>query len=186
MAKRTRTATVAAVAAAVLLAGHAARAAESSTVAVDRATAQGHVRSDSPVIATAIQDAVDRSATFRKLIEIIDASDSFVFVSAGQCLHGVHACFVSVRTGGSHRFMFVTIDPAERGYELMRSLGHELRHTVEVIDAPSVRSDAEKYFFYERIGRRSVGGTRETMAAQDAGNAVASEIENANRQAKSK
>jgi hypothetical protein len=181
MAKRTRT-----VVAAVLLAGHTTRAAESSTVAADRATDHGHVRSDSPVIATAIHEAVDRSATFRKLVATIDASDSFVFVSAGYCPNGVHACFVSVRTAGSHRFMFVTIDPTERGSELMRSLGHELRHTVEVIDEPSVRTDAEKYFLYERIGRRSAGGSRETMAAQDAGNAIRSEVEKFNRQTKSK
>jgi hypothetical protein len=105
---------------------------------------------------------------------------------SGDCDHGVHACFVSVRSAGSHRFMFVTIDPTERGSELIRSLGHELRHTIEVIDEPSVRSDVDMYFVYQSIGRRSIGGSRETIAAQDAGNAVRSEVDRFNRQSKSK
>jgi hypothetical protein len=67
----------------------------------------------------------------------------------------------------------------------MASIGHELRHTVEVIAEPSVRSDAEKYFLYQRIGMRGVTGTSETMAAMDAGNAVRAEVEKFNRQAKS-
>jgi len=183
MEKRTRTAV--ALAAAVLAAAHTAKAAESSVTA-DVAGNSGHVRSESPAIASAIHDGIERSATFRSLIAAIDASDSYVFVRPGNCNHGVRACFTSVRTAGSHRFLFVTIDPTERGSELMRVLGHELRHTVEVVDEPSVRTDADKYFLYERIGRRSAGGTRETMAAQDAGNAVQSEVEKFSRQTKSK
>jgi hypothetical protein len=183
MANRARAAAAVAI---VLLLGHTARAAESSTGAADSATDNGHVRSESPVIASAIQDAINGSATFRKLVATIDASDSYVFVRTGNCDHGVQACFVSVRTAGSHRFMFVTIDPTERGTELIRSLGHELRHTIEAIDEPSVRSDVDKYFLYQSIGRRSIGGSRETVAAQDAGNAVLSEVEKFNRKAKSK
>jgi hypothetical protein len=68
----------------------------------------------------------------------------------------------------------------------MTSIGHELRHTIEVIGERSVRTDADKYFFYQRIGRQSVGGARETLAAMDAGAAVRAEIEEFNRQAKNK
>jgi hypothetical protein len=182
MANRTRTA---AALAAMLLAGQTAKAAETSLMP-GVASNSGHLRSDSPSIASAILDALERSATFRNLVATIDASDSYVFLLPGLCSDGVRACFTSVRSAGSHRFMFVTIDPTEHDNELMRSLGHELRHIIEVIDAPSVRTDPDKYFLYERIGRRSVGRSRETLAAQDAGNAVLAEVERSNRQAKSK
>ena len=69
--------------------------------------------------------------------------------------------------------------------ELMASIGHELRHTIEVIDDPSVTTDAGMFFFYERMGMHSAGGAHETRAATDAGNAVRSEVDRFNRQAKS-
>jgi hypothetical protein len=167
----------------MLLAGHTAQGAESS-VSPDVAGNLGHVRSESPVIASVIQDAAVRSATFRTLLAAIDASDSYVFVRPGLCSHGVRACFTGVRSAGSYRFMFVTIDPSRHGVDLMVSLSHELRHTIEVISDPSVRSTAEKFFFYQRTAFRSAGGSRETLAAQDTGNAVRSEIEKFNRQSK--
>jgi hypothetical protein len=34
----------------------------------------------------------------------------------------------------------------------MGSIGHELRHTLEVIDLPAIRTDNDKSFFYEQIG----------------------------------
>ena len=185
MANGKRTAAVAVAAAVILAASHASMAAESSIAPLDVPADHGHLRSDSPAINAAIRDALDRSATFRQLVATINASDSYVFVNEGECGHGVRACFLSVRSSGSHRFMFVLIDPRKRDAELMGSIGHELRHTIEVIGNLSVRNDADKYFFYDQIGRKSVGGTRETPAAMDAGNAVRSEINKFNRLAKS-
>ncbi len=184
MAKRTRTAAAMAVAA-MLGASRLSAAPESGATPIDLPAGHANVRSSSPVINAAIEAAMKRSATFRQLVATINASDSVVFVNEGDCGHGVRACFVAVRSSGTHRYMFVKVDPRKRDCELMTSIGHELRHTIEVIGDPSVRSDAGKFFFYENIGRQSVGGTRETFAAMDAGNAVRSEINRFNRQAKS-
>jgi len=175
MAKRTRTAAAMAVAA-MLGASRLGAAAESGVVPTDLPAGGAHVRSSSPVINAAIQSAIEQSATFRGLIATINESDSYVFVNEGSCGHGVRACFVNIRSAGPYRFMFVRIDSGKSDRELMGSIGHELRHTIEVIGDPSVRSDAGKYFFYQNIGVKSVGGTRETLAAMDAGNAVRAEI----------
>jgi hypothetical protein len=65
------------------------------------------------------------------------------------------------------------------------SIGHKLRHTIEVIAEPGIRDNAAKYFFYEQIGMHSTSGARETRAAIDAGNTVRSEVRTFNRQPKS-
>jgi len=179
-----RTATVAAMAVAAMLAGAHVAGAESSPAALNLAAERAHVRSGSPAIKAAIDEAMRRSVTFRALIAAINESESYVFVNEGECGHGVRACFLNVRSSGSFRFLFVHIDQSRRDLDLMASLGHELRHAIEVIDEPSVRSDSEKFFFYERIGMRGAGGTRETTAAMDTGNEVRSEISSFNRQAK--
>jgi|SRR5689334_15275452 len=183
MAKAARNAAAIVVVAALLGAAPLASAADRRTSAVSPAgTSLQHLRWDSPVVGAAIRDAVEGSSTFREMVAAINASDSYVVISAGRCGHGVRACFVSVRRAGSNRYMFVHIDPAKRDCELMASIGHELRHTLEVIAEPSVRSDAEKFFFYERVAIHLDSGERETLAARDAGNAVRSEINQFNRQ----
>jgi hypothetical protein len=67
----------------------------------------------------------------------------------------------------------------------MGSIGHELRHTIEVIGNPQVRDNTAKYFFYEQIGSHGMARARETQAAADAGNTVRSEVRKFNREAKS-
>ena len=167
MAKRTRT--VVGLAVAALLASARQSGAEDA--------AAMHVRSESPVIAAAIQEAIERSPSFRALIATINASDTYVFVSAGDCGHGVRACFVKVAGAGPHRYMFVRVDPRKRDCDLMASIGHELRHTIEVIEDPSIRSDPAKDLFYLRTAWHGTPRAYETVAAMDAGNAVRSEIE---------
>ena len=182
MAKRTQTA---AAVAAMLLAGQTAHAAESS-MAAGVAGNLGHVRSDSSVIASAIQDAAARSATFRALVAAIDASDSYVFVNNGHCSHGVRACFVNVTFSGVTRYMFVVVDTHSTDLDLMRSIAHELRHTIEVIGEPNIRSYAAKFFFYEKTARRDGSGAHETRAAVDAGENVRAEVLRFNRQTQAK
>ena len=142
-----------------------------------RAAAESHVRASNPGIAAAIDHATERSATFRRLLATIDASDSYVYVSEGECGHGVRACFVSVTSSGSNRFMFVRIDSRKTDSTLMESIGHELRHTIEVIGEPSIRNDEAKYLFYERTATHGLTGTHETRAAVEAGTTVRSEVE---------
>jgi hypothetical protein len=181
MAKRTRTVVAVAVAG-VLGIARLTAAAEGPVPPLEGASSTMHLRWDTPVIGAAIHDAFERSRTFREMVTAINASDSYVIVSAGHCGHGVRACFVSVSSAGANRYMFVRVDPGKSDCELMASIGHELRHTLEVIAEPSVRSDAEKFFFYNRRALHMAGGASETLAARDAGNAVRSEIEHFNRQ----
>jgi len=142
-----------------------------------------HVRSSNLDLGELIDQAGERSATFRAILDTINASDSFVFVEAGHCGHGVRACFVSVVAVGAYRYMRVVVDTRKADWDLMGSIGHELRHTIEVIATPSVRDNTSKHFFYEQIGSLGTATARETRAAVDAGNTVRAEVRKFNQRA---
>ena len=179
MAKRTRNLAMAAVAAAVL--GTPGVSAAADAIASNQP--MSHVRSSSSDLTALIAQAGERSATFRGLLDTINASDSIVFVEAGACGHGVRACFVSVAASGAYRYMRVVVDTRKADWDLMGSIGHELRHTIEVIGAPRVRDNVSKHFFYEQIGTRGTATARETQVAVDAGNTVRAEVRRFNKQA---
>ena len=98
-------------------------------------TAAG-VRTTSPVLATLIRQASERSATFRALIDTIEASDGIVQVSEGKCRHGARACLpLTVTVAGPFRILFilVRIDTRRADWDYMGSIGHELHHAIEVL-----------------------------------------------------
>ena len=127
-------------------------------------------------MATLIQEATERSATFRALVETINASDGIVYVNQGDCGHGVRACLATVVAAGPNRILRIQVDTRKADWDLMGSIGHELRHAVEVLGDPTVTSNATMYFFYSRTGRRDASNSFETKAAVEAGRAVRSEV----------
>jgi hypothetical protein len=143
---------------------------------VSTAPPMSHIRTTDAKVAAVIQDAFDRSPTFRKLVAKIDASDSYVYVLDGKCSHSVRACFVNVTASSTNRFMRVLVDGSRADPELMGLIAHELRHTIEVIAEPGIRSSEAKYLFYERTAMHTSGGTHETLAAIKAGETVRSEV----------
>jgi len=180
MAKRTRNLAMAAMAAMVL--GTPGLSAAADAIPGYQPMPGSHVRSSNSKLLALIEQAGERSATFRSLVDTINASDSIVFVEAGDCGHGVRACFVSVHATTSYRYMRVVVDTRKGDWDLIGSIGHELRHTIEVIGAPRVRDDASKQLFYLQIGTRGTATARETQAAVDAGNTVRTEVRRFNRQ----
>ena len=65
-------------------------------------------------IVEAIARGVERSATFRGLVDTIDATDGLVFVEDGACAHtGVRACLLlSVTVAGPNRLLRIFVDSA--------------------------------------------------------------------------
>jgi hypothetical protein len=125
-----------------------------------------------------IADTTGRSATFRQMIEAIDASDGLVYVVRGRCGHGVRACLDFVTVAGPNRFLRITLDDRGTDEQAMGSLGHELRHVLEVLAEPAVTSKATMYHFYHRMAMRSGAGF-ETSAALLAGDTVREELRQA-------
>jgi hypothetical protein len=139
---------------------------------------QAHVRPTTPAVASLVARAIEGSATFRRIVQTIEDSDTYVYVMEGECGHGVRACFTGVTTAGASRIMRVTValDARTPDWYAMGSIGHELRHTIEAIEHPTVRSTEAQYLLYERIGFKGTARSSETLAATDAGNAVRSEV----------
>jgi hypothetical protein len=135
------------------------------------------VRSSNATIAALIKQAVERSKTFRGLVETINASDGIVYVEEGTCCHGVRACFVTVTVAGPNRILRVKVDTRQADSDLMWLIGHELRHTVEVLSDRTVTSQVDLYFFYGHMGQEQNGGRSfETAAAIEAGEAIRAEV----------
>jgi hypothetical protein len=137
------------------------------------------VRSTNPSLAALIARATEQSATFRRLIEAINASDGIVYVEAesGECGRGVTACLEGVTTAGAYRILWIKVDKNKTECDLIASMGHELQHAVEILSDSDVRSGAEMFLFYTRTGQRGPGRSAfETAAATQVGNAIREEI----------
>ena len=177
MANRARKTAMAVAMAGAILTPSAVSAADLTSSAAATG-AEAHVRPTTPAVASLIAGAMEASATFRQIVRTIQDSDTYVYVIEGECGHGVRACFSGVTIAGARRIMRVTIalDARQSPRDLMASIGHELRHTIEAIQDPTVRSTEAQFFLYERIGFKGTAHSRETLAARDAGNAVRAEI----------
>ena len=143
---------------------------------------EAHLRSSSAAITALMQQAAERSATFRQLVQAIEQSDSYVYVNEGKCGQGARACFVTVTKAGPTRIMWVNVaDSRGADWDVMGSIGHELRHTIEAIEDASVTNGKELTRFYEDIGTHRRPRVRDTQAAIDAGNSVREEVRKFNR-----
>ena len=135
------------------------------------------VRSTDAVIAALIAEAASLSGTFRRLIETIEGTDGIVYVESGACGHGVRACLMmNVTPAGNYRILRILIDMRQKPREVMGSIGHELRHAIEVLENRALVDTATVYLFYAQ-GSSSNSQPFETHAAIEAGYAVRNEIE---------
>jgi len=166
-------------AAAMLTAPAAAATSETERAEVLHA----HVRSTSAAIVAFIERGSRESATFRRLVDGVNASDGIVFVQEGVCPDHAHACFVAVTMAGSSRALWVRVNLklGDGDWDVMGSIAHELRHTLEVLAVPFVRSTASMQMFYLQVGFHGSPRGYETGAAIDTGNAVRSEVRASNR-----
>ena len=134
------------------------------------------VRSENPLLSAAIVQGAQRSTTFRRLIEAIDATDGLVYVVEGRCGQGVRACLhMSLELSGKNRLLRILVNPRRApGCELIASIGHELQHALEALGNPNVRTSFGLSSFFHQIGPE--GPRRfETPEAIHVGLAVATE-----------
>ena len=170
MTKATRTLLVGLAMTGLMAVGRPAMAAELEPPVVS------HVRSTNLAILELILQATNQSATFRGLVDTINASSDFVYVEEGVCGHGVRSCLMSVTVTHGHRLLWVYVDTHRSDRDLMGSIGHELRHTVEVLENPAIRTRQAMNAFYSQVGYHGTSTAFETMAAIAAGDAVRAEL----------
>ena len=133
-----------------------------------RALVQGspRLRGSDPVIAAAIEQAVEQSPTFRHLVSAINCTDGIVYVHYGTCGRNVLACLpLAVTQAGANRILHIKVDRRRKGHHLMVVIGHELRHAIELLSEPTVIDRHTAYNFYQRLARTTAGYSFETEAA---------------------
>jgi len=130
------------------------------------------VRSEYPRVVAAIALGIERSATFRRLIEAIDRSDGLVYIQEGRCGGSERACLHLSIVSGPHRVLRVLVDPSRiAGGELTASIGHELQHALEALENPRIRTTTDVFNRFLLIGPTD-SGRFETLKAWRAGLAV--------------
>jgi hypothetical protein len=86
-------------------------------------------------------------------------------VHYGECGRNALACLVlAVTQTGPNRILQIRVDPRRKGHELMVSIGHELKHALELLNEPTVVNYSTAYNFYQRIAPKR-GLSFETQAA---------------------
>ena len=138
--------------------------------------AHSRVRSTHAYLRAMIGEAVLRSRTFRDLVAAIEATDGIVYVEHGACMKSVHACLIlDVTAAGRYRILRIMVDARQPDWDVMASIGHELRHALEVLEDRSVVNNPSMFFFYAQT-RDNRDRPFETRAATDAGDAVRREL----------
>jgi hypothetical protein len=139
-------------------------------------TAVPRVCSSHAYIRAMIEEAAQRSMTFRHLVDAIEATNGIVYVEQGTCGHSVRACLAfSITPAAGYRILRVIVDARQRDWDVMASIAHELQHAIEVLTNATLTSVDALYHFYSREGMM-MSDSFETTAAIKVGNAVANEV----------
>lgn len=127
-----------------------------------------------------LQAGISRSATFRALVDRIEASNVIVYVSLSPLMKSSLAGKLTWMTrAGAFRYLHASINTELTADLIISTLAHELQHAVEVIEDERVIDQRSLVELYKRIGRPSssaVPSGWETVAAQQAGQRVRREL----------
>jgi hypothetical protein len=136
-----------------------------------------HVRPLDASTRAAFSSGMKGSPLFRELVAQLEGSDLIVHVESDCTMRDrVQGKLLFVTAAGGVRYLRVRIGCAVSGVRQVAILGHELRHAVEVADAPWVVDESTMAEEYRRIGfpsrGDSDGSSFESSAAIDAGERI--------------
>lgn len=149
----------------------------------------GHVRPTDQWAKKMLDAGLAKSLTFRQLVDTLNRSTVFVMLSAGggrRCADNRQSCLRWMGGKPEARFVLVTLVPPIGNAEAVGWLGHELRHAVEIAEAPDVTSGPALRALYLRIGAalyaqtgedNMANGHFETVAAVNAGRQITREMQ---------
>jgi hypothetical protein len=138
-----------------------------------------HVRANDRRMEALIEDAARASSTIHLLISRLDESDTVVYVHQNPDLEGARSGELKfMASSGGWRYVRVELQTRLARRLQIAALGHELRHAVEVAEAPQVVDATSLSHLYERIGYEVARRPRafESQAAIVAGRQVGREL----------
>jgi hypothetical protein len=125
--------------------------------------------------ATLLLEGIQRSGTFREIVNRIEMRDVIVYLQMQPQLKGRLAGSMTWLTRTNHfRYVRISISPDINGELAIATLGHELQHALEVASAPSVIDPESLTAHYRQIGITVKGQYNgwDTEAAQIAGDEI--------------
>jgi hypothetical protein len=138
-----------------------------------------HIRPLSADARDLVDSGLTRSELIRQLIEHLEASDLAVYVDFGWLMAGRGGQLSFITSVGGIRYVTIQIARGLIEPDRLATLGHELRHAVEIADTTAVVDRASFVHHYARIGfdtGRGVSRMYETDAAVEAGRYVRREL----------
>jgi hypothetical protein len=158
--------------------------AHGQTPADHRESTFTRVRGTSPAIRALIADTAEKSRAFRAMLDRLEASTVIVYVRTAvlpTLLIEGRTAFLQVETRAPRqRILVVELSCSRPLLGQSGILAHELRHALEIADAPWVVDPATLERYYEAIGIRLDSNTWpvrfETMAAREAAEQVRREL----------
>jgi hypothetical protein len=131
-------------------------------------------------IAQVLKEGSARSATFKALVDRIEASNVIVYVALNPILRSsLSGALTWMTRAGEYRYVRASISPDLTINHMIASVAHELQHAVEVIEDESVVDERTLVALYRRIGlpSRAAGPSGwDTEAAQRTGTQVRREL----------
>ena len=141
---------------------------------------QARIRPQDPRLAEVLRSGIARSATFRSIVNRLEAGNLIVYVALSPAMKSSMAGKLTwITKSGEFRYVKATINTEQSADQMIATLAHELQHALEVGGEESVIDQRTLAGFYKRIGRQSTSTTIagfETAAAQETGFQVRREL----------
>ena len=148
--------------------------------APDDAWREARIRPQDPRLANLLREGIARSATFRAIVNRIEAGHVIVYVSLSPTMQSNLAGKLTwISRAGAFRYLKATIKTEQSAVQMIATLAHELQHALEVSADPEVVDQRSLLGLYKRIGRQSLSGISEgweTVEARDTGWQVRREL----------
>ncbi len=124
-----------------------------------------------------IMEGAERSATIRRMLTRIEASDVIVYVDTQVGPRRIVSAWTRfVSSSPLSRMLRVHVDPTHTRHVQLALLGHELRHVVEIVEAPGIRTAEDMLRHYRTHGVETGDNRYDTPEAVEAGYIVSDEL----------
>lgn len=150
------------------------------------ALVQDNVRPRDALAALLLRIGVEKSSTFRQLVEELDRSNVIVYVDVRQDPHRAPdgGCLEYIGQGAGIRWVRASIDAGTSSlaiaqqhiYSLTATLAHELQHARELSGAPAIEDAKDFDTFFRTIGVIVGPNIVDTDAARKVGRVVELEL----------
>jgi hypothetical protein len=145
----------------------------------DQTWREARIRPQDSRLVDLLRAGAARSATFRAIVNRLEAGNVIVYVSLGPMRSGLAGKLTWMSAAGAYRYLRATISTEQSADQMIATLAHELHHALEVSDDHTVIDQRSLIGLYKRIGRPTLAGVAEgwdTAAAQETGFQVRREL----------